>query len=69
MGALVMSAGLLIGNLFGGGVAATVAPPRVAAAPPVLEVRVYDPALQQMARELEREVFPLLPAGAAIVRR
>lgn len=72
MGTIVMVSWMTVGSLLGSTeaqvAAAKVAPPPASSRAVVLEVKVYDPELAEMARDLEREVFPLLPPGAALVR-
>jgi hypothetical protein len=69
MSALLLSAGFVFGSAINALVAAPLPAPQELRAAPVLEVTVVDPELEQMARDLEREVFPLLPKGAATIRR
>lgn len=71
MGAMLMVGWMTAGSLFGG---ATVQAVSAAKAPPArpavvtVELKVQDPELAQMARDLEREVLPLLPPGGLVVR-
>lgn len=67
MAAMMMAGWMALGALLGPAVGRAVDPPTRPGPKVIVEVRVLDPELTQMARELEREVHPLLPAGAAMV--